>query len=81
MFVELKKPSRLNGMAIPVGEKIEVDDTIGASWIQKGRAKKVNGEGKGPGRPSKQTKREKPIETAVKKPEEKAVQRGGADKE
>ena len=81
MFVELKKLSRLNGMAIPAGEKIEVDDTIGASWIQKGRAKKVNDEGKGPGRPSKQTKREKPIETAVKKPQEKAVQRGGVDRE
>ena len=81
MLVKVTKPSRLNGADMSAGEVIELNNTLAASWIQAGRAKKVNDEGKGPGRPSKQTKREKPIETAVKKPEEKAVQRGGSDRE
>jgi len=82
MFVELKEPSRLNGVPLSTGEKVEVDDKIGAVWIQKGRAKKMNEEGRGPGRPQKEKKaeRERPVETAVNKPGEKAVERGDSDK-
>lgn len=82
MLIKLTKLSRLNGVTIPIGEKVEIDDKLASIWIQKGRAKRVNEEGKDTAKPkkSKQVKREKPVETAVNKPGEQAISQKGSSR-
>jgi len=80
MQVQVIKPARLNGRDVEPGEIVKLDNALAGAWLSRGLAKAAVP--RGPGRPPKQPKRQKPVEKAVKEPDsEKAVTQGGAEKE